>query len=103
MIFRNYQERELSEYSDLVETVEQIALCPEVQSHKAWYGGHPSFEGWFINWSMSYVDEETNPDSRTPRAYGVAKAPDGNLMFCWKRIGDDVSVSRVSELVEMDL
>jgi|GEM_PF-2286542 len=103
MIFRNYQERELSEYSDLVETVEQIALCPEVVTHKAWYGEHPSFEGWFINWSMSYVNEDTDSGSRTPDAYGVAQTPDRNLMFWWKRIGDNVDVSRVSELVEMDL
>jgi hypothetical protein len=103
MIFRTYQERDISEYSDLAETVEQIARCPEVLTHKAWYGEHPSFAGWFVNWSMCYIDEETDPDSRVPDAYGVAKTPDRNLMFWWKRIGENVNVSGVSELVEMDL
>lgn len=103
MIFRVYQERDLSEYRDLADTVEQIARCEEAETVKTWHGKHPSFEGWFINWCLCYVDEETNPDSRTPRAYGVAKAPDGNLAFWWTRLGDNVDVSRVSELVEMDL
>lgn len=103
MKFVYYEDAALEQHNDLVEEVKRIAMCDEICTHRAWFGPHPDFDGWFIQWSMNYLNEDTDPDSREPDAYGLAKTSDGKLMFRWTREGNSVEVSSVSYAVTLDL
>jgi len=103
MKFVYYEEVPLEQHKDLAEEVERIAMCDELRTYRAWFGPHPDFDGWFIQWSMNYLNEDTDPDSREPDAYGLAKTSDDDIMFRWSREGDTVTINSVAHKVILDL
>jgi len=102
MKFKKYVDLDHSLYPEITSVVEQIALNPRVEDHRAWYGPLSGFEGWHVRWSMSHVDEETNPESDIIDAYGNAISPEG-LVFWWKRQGDDVKISQCARVVGLEI
>lgn len=102
MKFTKYVDVDLAKHPDLVDQVKQIAADDRVSKYRSWYGPFSPFAGWHVSWSMSYLDEEANPDSDIPDAYGNAETEDG-LVFWWTRVNHTVEIRQCAQKIESEI